>query len=69
MVKDAHAVGLTSVHDAGFSPVSLKFFERQAFYVIPASSVRLLIFSQTSYEQQPTGMFPALDRLMHDADG
>jgi len=28
MVKDAHAVGLTSVHDAGFSPISLKFFER-----------------------------------------
>ncbi|KAF9792984.1 amidohydrolase 3 [Thelephora terrestris] len=30
MVRDAHAVGLTSVHDAGFSPVSLKFFECQA---------------------------------------
>jgi predicted amidohydrolase YtcJ len=28
MVKDAHAVGLTSVHDAGFSPISLKFFQR-----------------------------------------
>lgn len=28
MVKDAHAVGLTSVHDAGFSPVSLQFFQR-----------------------------------------
>ena len=25
-VKDAHAVGLTSVHDAGFNPVSLEFF-------------------------------------------
>ena len=28
MVKDAHAVGLTSIHDAGLSPISLKFFER-----------------------------------------
>lgn len=28
MVKEAHAVGLTSVHDAGFSPISLEFFER-----------------------------------------
>jgi len=57
MVKDAHAVGLTSVHDAGFSPISLKFFERLAFYVISAYPVRVLICSQTSYEQQPTGTF------------
>jgi predicted amidohydrolase YtcJ len=28
MVRDAHSFGLTSVHDAGFSPVSLKFFQR-----------------------------------------
>ena len=56
MVKDAHAVGLTSVHDAGFSPISLKFFERLASYVIPVSPARVLIRSQTSYEQQPTGM-------------
>ncbi|OCH90259.1 hypothetical protein OBBRIDRAFT_793498 [Obba rivulosa] len=29
-VKDAHAVGLTAVHDAGFKPMSLAFFKRQA---------------------------------------
>ncbi|KAH9913457.1 amidohydrolase family-domain-containing protein [Epithele typhae] len=29
-VKDAHAVGLTSVHDAGFDPLSLQFFKREA---------------------------------------
>ncbi|EMD37766.1 hypothetical protein CERSUDRAFT_114429 [Gelatoporia subvermispora B] len=29
-VKDAHAVGLTAVHDAGFKPISLEFFKRQA---------------------------------------
>ena len=57
MVKDAHAVGLTSVHDAGFSPISLKFFERYASYVIPPSPARVLIRAQTSYEQQPTGMY------------
>ena len=27
-VKDAHALGLTSVHDAGFNPRSLAFFRR-----------------------------------------
>ncbi len=27
-VKDAHRLGLTSVHDAGFNPVSLEFFRR-----------------------------------------
>ncbi|KAI9059098.1 hypothetical protein FKP32DRAFT_1614248 [Trametes sanguinea] len=29
-VKDAHAVGLTAVHDAGFNPMSLEFFRREA---------------------------------------
>ncbi|TFK83915.1 hypothetical protein K466DRAFT_497548 [Polyporus arcularius HHB13444] len=29
-VKDAHAHGLTSVHDAGFNPISLEFFRRYA---------------------------------------
>lgn len=28
MVKDAHAVGLTSIHDAALRPISLEFFER-----------------------------------------
>lgn len=27
-VKDAHAVGLTSIHDAGLDPASLAFFKR-----------------------------------------
>ena len=27
-VKDAHRLGLTSVHDAGFNPMSLEFFRR-----------------------------------------
>ncbi|KAI0702541.1 amidohydrolase family-domain-containing protein [Earliella scabrosa] len=27
-VKDAHSLGLTSVHDAGFNPMSLEFFRR-----------------------------------------
>lgn len=27
-VKDAHRLGLTSVHDAGFNPISLEFFRR-----------------------------------------
>ncbi|TFK54024.1 hypothetical protein OE88DRAFT_1654482 [Heliocybe sulcata] len=30
VVQDALANGLTSIHDAGFSPVSLAFFQRQA---------------------------------------
>ncbi|KAF9245006.1 amidohydrolase family-domain-containing protein [Melanogaster broomeanus] len=29
-VRDALSFGLTSIHDAGFSPVSLEFFKRQA---------------------------------------
>ncbi|KAM5535097.1 hypothetical protein V8D89_011183 [Ganoderma adspersum] len=29
-VKDAHRLGLTSVHDAGFNPISLAFFRREA---------------------------------------
>lgn len=29
-VKDALAMGLTSVHDAGFNPVSLEFFHQSA---------------------------------------
>jgi len=29
-VRDAHALGLTSIHDAGLDPVSLLFFKRQA---------------------------------------
>ena len=27
-VRDAHALGLTSIHDAGLDPVSLTFFKR-----------------------------------------
>jgi predicted amidohydrolase YtcJ len=27
-VNDAHARGLTSIHDAGFDPMSLNFFKR-----------------------------------------
>ncbi|KAI8975925.1 amidohydrolase family-domain-containing protein [Trametes punicea] len=27
-VKDAHSVGLTAIHDAGFNPMSLEFFRR-----------------------------------------
>jgi hypothetical protein len=27
-VRDAFAMGLTSLHDAGFSPISLQFFKR-----------------------------------------
>ncbi|KAI0818459.1 amidohydrolase family-domain-containing protein [Trametes gibbosa] len=29
-VKDAHSLGLTAVHDAGFNPMSLEFFRREA---------------------------------------
>ncbi|KAH8107827.1 amidohydrolase family-domain-containing protein [Cristinia sonorae] len=29
-IRNAHAVGLTSIHDAGFDPKSLEFFRRQA---------------------------------------
>ncbi|TFK44572.1 amidohydrolase family-domain-containing protein [Crucibulum laeve] len=29
-VKDAHSLGLTSIHDAGLDPISLAFFKRQA---------------------------------------
>ena len=31
-VKDALSLGLTSLHDAGFSPASLKFFQRHENY-------------------------------------
>ena len=34
-VKDAHARGLTSVHDAGFNPISLEFFRRYARHPHP----------------------------------
>ncbi len=27
-VKDAHSLGLTAVHDAGFNPRSLEFFQK-----------------------------------------
>lgn len=29
-VRDAHKVGLTALHDAGFNPRSLAFFKKQA---------------------------------------
>ncbi|KAI0351006.1 hypothetical protein OH77DRAFT_1411838 [Trametes cingulata] len=29
-VKDAHSLGLTAVHDAGFNPMSLEFFRKEA---------------------------------------
>ncbi|KAI0666716.1 amidohydrolase family-domain-containing protein [Trametes maxima] len=29
-VKDAHSLGLTAVHDAGFNPISLEFFRKEA---------------------------------------
>ncbi|KAI0930719.1 hypothetical protein AcW1_003666 [Taiwanofungus camphoratus] len=29
-VRDAHAHGLTTIHDAGFNPISLEFFKKQA---------------------------------------
>ncbi|KAI0768647.1 amidohydrolase family-domain-containing protein [Trametes elegans] len=34
-VRDAHAYGLTSVHDAGFNPISLDFFRRYASSLSP----------------------------------
>ncbi len=36
-VKDAHAHGLTSVHDAGFNPISLEFFRRYAASLLPCA--------------------------------
>lgn len=34
-VKDALSKGLTSIHDAGLDPISLKFFKRSVFAVFP----------------------------------
>lgn len=53
MVKDAHAVGLTSVHDAGFSPVSLQFFQRYVLFYSYKFDTNALIFSQAENNNLP----------------
>jgi len=46
-VKDALSNGLTSVHDAGFDPVSLKFFQRQA----EEQKLPLRIYGMTYFDE------------------
>ncbi|RDX40454.1 hypothetical protein OH76DRAFT_1490256 [Lentinus brumalis] len=48
-VKDAHAHGLTSVHDAGFNPISLEFFRREANAgVLPIRVYGMKYFDETA---------------------
>ncbi|RPD54198.1 hypothetical protein L226DRAFT_523911 [Lentinus tigrinus ALCF2SS1-7] len=48
-VKDAHAYGLTSVHDAGFNPISLEFFRREANeHVLPIRVYGMKYFDETA---------------------
>ncbi|KAG6832492.1 hypothetical protein H0H87_001417 [Tephrocybe sp. NHM501043] len=46
-VKDAHALGLTSIHDAGLDPASLAFFKRQAKF----GTLPLRIYGMTFFDE------------------
>ncbi|KAJ2972879.1 hypothetical protein NUW54_g12175 [Trametes sanguinea] len=46
-VKDAHAVGLTAVHDAGFNPMSLEFFRRAQSTTLPIRIYGMKYFDET----------------------
>lgn len=41
-VKDAHRFGLTSIHDAGLDPISLKFFKRYVRKVTVETALYLI---------------------------
>ncbi|KAG5636359.1 hypothetical protein H0H81_008307 [Sphagnurus paluster] len=46
-VRDAHAYGLTAIHDAGLDPASLAFFKRQA----AAGTLPLRIYGMTFFNE------------------
>ncbi|KAF5385987.1 hypothetical protein D9615_002411 [Tricholomella constricta] len=46
-VRDAHAFGLTSIHDAGLDPASLAFFKRQA----ETGTLPLRIYGMTFFDE------------------
>ncbi|GLB37251.1 putative amidohydrolase family protein [Lyophyllum shimeji] len=46
-VRDAHALGLTSIHDAGLDPASLAFFKRQA----EVGTLPLRIYGMTFFDE------------------
>jgi predicted amidohydrolase YtcJ len=59
-VKDAHRYGLTSIHDAGFSPVSVEFFSRQviANEILSIFSRVFVLYRQANKAPLPVNSHP-----------
>ncbi|KAL1735824.1 amidohydrolase family-domain-containing protein [Schizophyllum commune] len=61
-VRDAHAYGLTSVHDAALLPESLAFFKRQAeANVLPLRVFGMKYFNEEDWSGDPNDMYFAFD--------
>ncbi|KAL1761483.1 amidohydrolase family-domain-containing protein [Schizophyllum commune] len=61
-VRDAHAYGLTSVHDAALLPESLAFFKRQAeANVLPLRVFGMKYFNEEDWSGDPKDMYFAFD--------
>ncbi|KDQ57712.1 hypothetical protein JAAARDRAFT_35398 [Jaapia argillacea MUCL 33604] len=64
-VQDAVANGLTSVHDAGFSPKSLAFFKRQA----DEGNMPIRVYGMTFFDENAEYWGNQTDKLVHDGTG
>ncbi|KAF8891698.1 amidohydrolase family-domain-containing protein [Infundibulicybe gibba] len=64
-VRDAHAVGLTSIHDAGLDPVSLAFFKRQA----EETTLPIRIYGMTYFDETKDYWGDSMKPLIGAGDG
>ncbi|KAH9851483.1 amidohydrolase family-domain-containing protein [Lenzites betulinus] len=59
-VKDAHSLGLTSVHDAGFNPMSLEFFRREA----QATTLPIRVYGMKYFDETAAYWGDAFEKIV-----
>ncbi|RDB25349.1 putative amidohydrolase YtcJ [Hypsizygus marmoreus] len=64
-VRDAHAYGITSIHDAGLDPASLAFFKRQA----ELGPLPIRIYGMTYFDEDKEYWGNRTTPLIADGDG
>ncbi|KAF7790314.1 hypothetical protein EIP86_001268 [Pleurotus ostreatoroseus] len=65
-VKDAVKYGLTSIHDAGFDPISLSFFRR---YAVVYGLRRIRIYGMTHFNESAEYWGDKVDKLIGAGNG
>ncbi|KAI0656518.1 amidohydrolase family-domain-containing protein [Cubamyces menziesii] len=59
-VKDAHSLGLTAVHDAGFNPMSLEFFRREA----QSSTLPIRVYGMKYFDETAAYWGDSFDKII-----